>query len=101
MTREQIEITRIRRPREGEVLGIIEQMLGADRLRVQCEDGKSRICRIPGRLRKRVWMRPGDLVLVKPWIVQTDERGDIAFRYTRTQANWLQRKGYVKSDLQF
>jgi translation initiation factor 1A len=46
-------------------------------------------------------MHPGDLVLVKPWIVQTDERADIAYRYTRTQANWLKRKGYVKFDLDF
>ena len=99
-TEEQIEIARIRIPRKGEVLGIIEQMLGADRLRVQCSDGNNRICRIPGRLRKRVWMRPGDLVLVKPWIVQSEERGDIVFRYTATQANWLKRKGYIKS-LQF
>jgi len=97
MTQEQIEIRRIRLPRKGEVLGIVDQMLGADRLRVQCEDGRSRICRIPGRLRKRVWMHPGDLVLVKPWVVQTDERGDVEFRYTGTQASWIKRKGFVKS----
>lgn len=98
---EQIEVARIRVPRRGEVLGVVEQMLGADRLRVRCEDGRNRICRIPGKLRKRVWMHPGDLVLVEPWIVQTDERGDVVFRYTSTQANWLSRKGYVKSNLQF
>jgi translation initiation factor 1A len=101
MSREQMEVARIRMPRKGEVLGIIEQMLGADRLRVRCEDGHTRICRIPGRLRKRVWMHPGDLVLVKPWIVQTDVRADIAYRYTSTQANWLKRKGHVKLDLEF
>ena len=101
MSKEQIEVARIRSPRKGEVFGVIEQMLGGDRMRVRCEDSHNRICRIPGRLRKRVWMRPGDLVLVKPWIVQTDKRGDVVFRYTRTQANWLERKGHVPSDLQF
>jgi len=101
MSREQMEVARIRMPRRGEVLGVVEQMLGADRLRVRCKDGHTRICRIPGRLRKRVWMRPEDLVLVKPWIVQTDVRGDISFRYTRTQANWLKRKGYVDPELGF
>jgi len=96
MTREQVEIARIRMPRKGEVLGVIETMLGADRVRAKCADGNVRVCRIPGRLRKRVWMRPGDLILVKPWVVQSDIRADIIYRYTSTQANWLRRKGYVE-----
>jgi translation initiation factor 1A len=100
-TPEQMEISRIRIPHRGEVLGIVEQMLGADRLRVQCADGNSRICRIPGRMRKKIWIRPNDLVLVKPWVVQTNERADVIFKYNPTQANWLRRKGYIKPDLQF
>ena len=96
-TKEELEISRIRLPRQPEVLGVVEQMVGGDKLRVKCDDGKERICRIPGKLRKRVWINVGDLVLVEPWIVQSNERGDIAFRYTHTQANWLKRKGYVKA----
>ena len=94
---EELEISRIRTPREGEVLGVVEMMLGADKLRVQCDDGNVRICRIPGRLRKRVWIRVNDIVLVEPWKVQTHERADIIFRYTPTQANWLKRRGFIKS----
>ncbi len=90
------EITRIRTPRQSEVLGVVESMLGGDRLRVKCEDGNIRISRIPGRLRKKVWIRSGDLVLIEPWITQPIDRGDVVFRYTSTQANWLRRKGFVK-----
>ncbi len=96
MSREQVEIARIRLPRKGELLGVIEMMLGADRVRANCSDDNVRVCRIPGRLRKRVWMRPGDLILVKPWIVQSDIRADIVYRYTHTQVSWLKRKGYVE-----
>ena len=96
MSREEVEIARIKMPRKGELLGVIETMLGADRIRAKCSDGNVRVCRIPGRLRKRVWMRPGDLILVKPWIVQSDKRADVIYRYTSTQANWLRRKGYVE-----
>jgi len=96
LSKEEMEISRIRTPREGEILGIIEAMLGADKVRAKCEDGNTRICRIPGRLRKRVWVRVGDLILVKPWKVQSNERADLIFRYTRTQANWLRRKGFIK-----
>lgn len=91
------EIARIKIPRQPEVLGVVEMMVGGDRLRVKCDDGKMRICRIPGRLRKKVWIRVGDLVLVEPWKAQSEERGDIVFGYTATQANWLKRKGFVKT----
>jgi len=96
MTKEQMEIARIRMPREGEVLCVIETMLGGDRVRARCADGNERICRIPGRLRKRVWMRSGDLILVRPWPVQSGQRGDVIYRYTPTQTNWLKRKGKVE-----
>ncbi|TAL48375.1 translation initiation factor eIF-1A [archaeon] len=95
-TQEEIEISRIRVPRQNEVLAVVESMVGGDRLRAKCDDGNERICRIPGKMRKRIWIRTGDLILVEPWVVQSNERGDVAFKYTSTQANWLRRKGYVK-----
>ncbi|MEM0023095.1 MAG: translation initiation factor eIF-1A [Thermofilaceae archaeon] len=64
------------------LLGVIQQFLGYDRARVLCEDGKVRLCRIPGRYKKRVWMRVGDVVLVAPWEFQRDEKGDIIYRYS-------------------
>jgi translation initiation factor 1A len=94
---EEEEISRIRIPKKGEVLGLVELMLGSDKLRVQCDDGKERIVRIPGKLRKRVWIRVGDLILIQPWKVMTDRRADVIWRYTKTQAKWLERKGYLKS----
>ena len=71
-------------------------MLGSDKLRVRCDDEKERIVRIPGKLRKRVWIRTGDLILVQPWKVMSDRRGDVVWRYTKTQAQWIERKGYLK-----
>ena len=96
-TKEELELSRIRIPRPPEVLGVVEQMLGGDKLKVKCDDGNERICRIPGKFRKRIWINAGDLVLVEPWKVQSDKRGDIIFRYTSTQANWIKRKGFVKT----
>lgn len=90
------EPIRIRVPRQGEVLGVIEAMLGSNKLRVRCHDDKIRTCRIPGKLRKIVWMREGDVVLVKPWDIQGDKRGDIITRYTQTQVSWLRKKGILK-----
>lgn len=97
LTQEEVEIAKIRIPKKEEVLGIVESMLGADKVSVKCDDGNTRICRIPGKLRKRVWIKPSDIVLISPWKVQSNERGDIIFRYTPTQVNWLKRKGFVKT----
>ncbi len=63
---------------------------------MECADGKERLCRIPGRIRMKIWMRPDDIVLVKPWSVESDEKGDIVYRYTRPQVEALRRNGYLK-----
>jgi len=99
MSKEEIEISKIRIPREPEVLGIVEAMVGGDKMRVKCDDGLIRLVRIPGRMRKKVWTRPGDLILVEPWKLQHETRGDLGFRYTSTQAGWIKRKGFIKSDI--
>ncbi|MBS3054233.1 MAG: translation initiation factor eIF-1A [Candidatus Aenigmarchaeota archaeon] len=92
---EQPQEVRIRTPRQGEVLGLVESMLGAGRLRVRCQDGKARLGRIPGKLRKKVWIRIGDYVILKPWDIQGDTNGDVVWRYTSTESNALRRKGIL------
>jgi len=82
-------------PGEGQILGIAKRILGADKVLVACADGKERICRIPGKLRKRVWIRIGDAVLVELWGFQEDKRGDIVGRYTKAQKQWLIENGYL------
>lgn len=92
----QREIARVRLPREGQVLGIVDQRLGASRMRVKCLDGKTRICRIPGRLKRRLWVREGDLLLIQKWEFEADTKGDVLFKYRPSQVDWLKRKGYLK-----
>jgi len=90
------EEVKLRLPGEGEVLGVIDEMLGYDRVRVKCADGYIRLCRIPGRMKKRVWMRVGDIVLVAPWEFQSDKRGDIIHRYTSSEVRELEKLGLLK-----
>jgi translation initiation factor 1A len=89
------EIVRVRMPRGKEMLGTVVEMLGASRFRVDCSDGKERICRVPGKFKRRVWVKIGNVVLLTPWDVQPDERGDIIWRYTPSQVNWLMRRGLL------
>ncbi|MEA3255112.1 MAG: translation initiation factor eIF-1A [Candidatus Altiarchaeota archaeon] len=90
------QIIRVRLPRSGQVLGEVEQLLGDRRMSVRCTDGHTRLCRIPGKIRRRIWIKEGNIVLTEPWEVQTNERGDILWRYTNQQADWLERKGFLK-----
>jgi len=92
------EIKKVYLPKdESEVFGIVEEALGGDRFLVRCEDGKERICRLVGRMRKRIWVSRNDLVLVKKWKIQGDKRGDIVNRYTPTEYSWLKSKGIIKN----
>ena len=90
------EVTRVRLPRDRQVLGIIQEILGASRFTILCNDGFKRLCRIPGKFRKRINVRVGDAVLVEPWDIEPKEKGDVVWIYNRTHASWLQRHGYLK-----
>jgi len=92
----QMEISRINLPRGIQSFGIIEQRLGGSRMRVRCLDGKTRICRIPGRLTRKLWVRDRDIVIVEPWEFGGDEKGDVVYKYTPTQLSFLRKKGHLK-----
>ena len=94
--REQLEIRRTRLPKGNETIGILDQRLGASRMRVRCLDGKTRVCRVPGRLKRKLWVREGDVLLIQPWEHGGDEKGDVIFKYRSSQVNWLKKSGYLK-----
>jgi translation initiation factor 1A len=91
-------VTRARIPRGKEVIGIVEQRVGANRMIVKCFDEKTRNCRIPGSLRRSLWIRPGDIVIVEPWEFEGDEKGDILFKYTPAAIEWLKRNNFIKQE---
>ena len=82
-------------PSANDVLGLATKLLGFDRVMVKCQDGHERLFRIRGKMKRRVWIRVGDVVLVSPWDFESDKRGDVFWRYTRAQAEDLRRRGYI------
>jgi translation initiation factor 1A len=85
-------------PVAKDVISIVTKMLGYDRIMVKCQDGHERLCRIRGKMKRKMWIRLGDIVLVSPWDFQSDKRGDVIWRYKRNQADWLRKKGYLKTN---
>ncbi len=90
------EIVRVRLPkkRNRELFGRADLMLGANHIRVRCEDGVTRMGRIKGKIKKRLWIREGDLLIVVPWSFQ-DEKCDIIYRYIGPQVDWLKKHNYL------
>ncbi len=89
------ELEQIMEPGPGDVYGVVVKMYGYDRVLVECSDGKTRLCRIRGQLKRRIWIKEGDLVLVSPWDFQSDKRGDIWWRFTKGQALKLAEQGVL------
>jgi translation initiation factor 1A len=89
------ELSEMVLPSANDVLGVAIKLLGFDRVLVKCQDGHERLCRIRGKMKRRVWIRQGDVVVVSPWDFQFDKRGDLIWRYTKAQAEMLRKKGYL------
>ncbi len=89
---------RLRMPRaaDGEMFGLAIQLMGANQIKVACADGKERICRIPGRLKKKIWIRENDTVIIQLWSFQP-KNADIIWRYFGNQTDWLKRNGHLRN----
>lgn len=91
---EQFVRQRLPDPKNKEIFGIADQLVGGSRIKVNCEDGRARLGRIPGKMKRRMWIRTGDLLIVKPWDFQ-DDKCDIKYRYMRTQSINLAKRGLL------
>ena len=87
---------RVRIPKGKEIIGIIAQRCGGSRMLVSCMDGKSRNCKVPGRLRRGMWLREGDVVIVEPWEFD-DDKAYIMYKYTPNQVRKLKEKGMIQT----
>jgi len=88
---------RVKLPRENQVIGIITQRVGGGRMLVSCMDGKTRNCKVPGRLRRGMWLRENDVVIVEPWEFD-NEKGGIMFKYSKAAIDRLKKMGKLETD---
>lgn len=88
--------SRVRMPRGKELIGRILQRLGGNRMDIKTTDGKIRNCRVPGRYRRRLWLRPKDIVMIVPDEFN-DGKGDIIYKYRPAEVKQLRKKGILDS----
>jgi len=72
--------------------GLVEKMLGDMRCTVLCSDSTVKLCHIPGKFKRRVWINPGDIVLVSLREFE-DKKADIIYKYNSEEAELLQTQG--------
>jgi translation initiation factor 1A len=104
-------------------------MLGNGRLEAYCIDGKSRQCHIRGKMRKKVWVAAGDIILISlreyqvspptargartvastafatppPPLLRPllwqDDKADVILKYTADEARELKSDGELPADI--
>lgn len=82
--------------REGQMYGRIVKVLGNLCFQVYGNDGRIRICKVCGAMRKRIWINMGDIVIislrefeVSDKVIGVDrvkqtERGDIIYKFEQS-----------------
>ncbi|MFB5599707.1 MAG: translation initiation factor eIF-1A [Nitrososphaeraceae archaeon] len=91
----EAELKQLVMPQEGEMFGRVIKLVGGDNVIVKCTDGKVRTCRIRGKIKRRMWIRENDLVLLAPWDFQS-EKADIVWRYIAAHAEKLDQEGHLQ-----
>jgi len=76
----------------GQEYAQVVKMLGNGRCECFCFDGVTRLGHIRGKMRKKVWITAGDIVLVGKRDFQ-DEKVDIVHKYSADEARNLKQYG--------
>ena len=92
-------IKRARTPKAGQLYAVVREMSGGSRMIAMCEDGFSRMIRIGGKFKRRMWCREYDLIIIEPWVVQSEGKADLVYRYLPAERNWLKRNNKIPKEL--
>ncbi len=91
-------LTQVPLPEEGELFGRALKLLDSDQVMVKCTDEVTRDGRIRGKLKRRIWIRDNDIVIIVPWDFKETKRGDIVWRFTLPQVDWLKNNDNLPRD---
>ncbi|XP_028412105.1 eukaryotic translation initiation factor 1A, Y-chromosomal-like isoform X1 [Dendronephthya gigantea] len=83
---------------DGQEYAQVTKMLGNGRLEALCFDGTTRLCHIRGKLRKKVWINAGDIILLGLRDFQ-DNKADVILRYNPDEAMSLRAYGELPDDV--
>lgn len=83
-------------PQRGQLIGIVLQRLGGNRMSIKATDNKIRNCRVPGRFSRKFWLRPGNIVIIAPWS-DDNNKGDVVYQYKSAELLQLKKLNLLKN----
>ena len=83
---------------DGQEYGQVLKMLGNGRCDVYCFDGNKRLCHIRGKLKKKIWIKTGDVVLIGLRDFQ-EKKGDIILKYSIEESRSLKTYGEIPENI--
>ncbi|MBS3099526.1 translation initiation factor 1A [Candidatus Pacearchaeota archaeon] len=96
LSRSEYIPSRVKLPKQRQLIGIVLERLGGKRMSIKTTDNKIRNCRVPGKFRRKFWLRPGNFVIVEPW-PDDDKKGDVVYQYRPNEITQLKKKGITQS----
>eukprot|EP00051_Salpingoeca_urceolata_P032283 m.15045 g.15045 ORF g.15045 m.15045 type:complete len:156 (+) comp4948_c0_seq1:250-717(+) len=77
---------------DGQEYGQVTRILGNGHVEAFCFDGVTRLCHIRGKMRKKVWVNNGDIILLGLRDFQ-DNKADVIHKYNPDEAQNLKSYG--------
>jgi translation initiation factor 1A len=83
---------------EDQEYGQVTKLLGNCRLEVLCFDGVNRLCHIRGSMRKKVWIKVNDIVLISLREFE-QAKADIIYKYEIPEINYLKKENEIPDNI--
>lgn len=75
--------------------GLVKKALGDCRFTVQCQDGIDRLCHVRGSMRKKIYVKEGDFVIISKREFQ-DGKADIVHVYNNDHVRMMKKEQIIK-----
>lgn len=93
--------------KDGQAYAFVTKMLGNRRIMAklthQLDESQvnqsERLCIIPGKFKRRVWINKGDIILVGTRDGYSDNKCDVMYKYTPAEAKQLVKQGEIPEHL--
>ena len=88
--------TKVKFPKGNQFVGVVEKRLGGSRMNIKTMNGETILARVPGRVKKYLWIREGDVVLLEPWELDKD-KADLIYKFKPNEIRVLKNKGILSN----
>lgn len=86
--------------KENTQYAIMNKILGGFMAEAHDRDGTIYRCVIPGSMRKRVYINPGDVILIQRRIqLRQDDKYDVIYKYSADEIKFLQSINHINFDI--